>query len=282
MVVIGATPIDEAISAEQREGLYLYDDCLVEFAPEVTEDVAPVLGFTEDKTFYIARVRNTGTELTIQDKRTDFWSFNVVGIADKLDKSQNLADLTDKSIARANLEVWGKIDSDSRYMKGASNLSDLQNDSDARDNLGVYSTGQVNDALALRLAKGANLLDIPDKPQARFNLGVNTLAETVAAVGERLLSFFFVSDAGVLSSNLGLTVTTSKLGTGYYRVVHNLFTTHGVNLYWADIQVSINTTIKLAGVRKFNDYFEYNTADDASANDVEVVIKISDISYILP
>lgn len=105
-VVIGSTPVYEVVTDEQKNGLYFYDSCNIELIAEETAGEPPVTGYIENKQFYIARVLNTGGTVTIEDKRTEFWSFNIEGMSDKLDKNLNLSDLTDPSAARANLGVF--------------------------------------------------------------------------------------------------------------------------------------------------------------------------------
>jgi hypothetical protein len=153
-VVIGATPINENISVEQAIGLYQYDDCEIELVQESVLDTPPTVGFTQDKTFYLARIQNTGGSLTIQDKRTEYYAFNISGISDKLEKNQNLNDLLDKAAARDNLSVYSKTETDSAVntrLGKASNLSDLTDLSIARTNLSVYSRAELGTRNTLNL-----------------------------------------------------------------------------------------------------------------------------------
>lgn len=63
-------------------------------------------------------------------------------------------------------------------MEKSSNLSDVASVSTARTNLGVYSTTEVDTAVALKLAKASNLSDLADAATARTNLDVYNKAET--------------------------------------------------------------------------------------------------------
>lgn len=146
-VVIGATPINEAITSEQEDGLYAYDDCLLELVAEESLDTPPTTGFVQDKTFYIARVQNTGVSLTIQDKRTEYWNFNIVGINDKLDKTANLSDLTDIEAARNNLGILSDSENEAKYLTQSGLFSEIQGDTDkqtARGNIGAASQSELN------------------------------------------------------------------------------------------------------------------------------------------
>lgn len=190
-VAIGSTPIDEIISSEQLEGLYKYNDCLIELVDEVTEDTPPTVGFVQDKTFYIARVQNTGTLLTIQDKRTEYWGFNIIGISDKLDKTQNLNDLTDIAAARANLGVLSSEDTEFYYLQQANNLNDLDDAATARVNLGVETPSELNSRY---LKINDNLNDLGDAATARTNLDVYSKNESDEKI--RFKSHIY-RDAGV-------------------------------------------------------------------------------------
>lgn len=104
-IVIGSTPIGEILTSSQLEGLYQYDACNIELIEETTLDTAPTTDFVADKQFYLARVVNNAGVIAIQDKRTQFLTFNVEGMSNKLDKSNNLSDVDDVAEARANLGV---------------------------------------------------------------------------------------------------------------------------------------------------------------------------------
>jgi hypothetical protein len=103
LVVIGTTPIGEIVPVEQEQGIYSYDSCEIEIVSEQVENVPPVTGFEQDKTFYIARVRNNAGFVDVQDKRSEWWEFNVVGLTDKLSTFSNLSDVQNKPQALINL-----------------------------------------------------------------------------------------------------------------------------------------------------------------------------------
>jgi len=105
-IVIGSTPISETITSAQLTGLYKYDSCNLQFITEEVLDTIPVINYVAEKDFYLARVKNVSGTITLQDKRSEWWSFNIPGIGDKMVKSNNLSDLTDLVESRANLEVY--------------------------------------------------------------------------------------------------------------------------------------------------------------------------------
>lgn len=118
--------------------------------------------------------------------------------------------LADKLVAGAGIALAAAADVDGRQslvisstdggsdLDAAQNLADLTDKAVARANLGVYSTLQVDNAIAtssdLDLKKAQNLADLADKPTARTNLGVyakadvHTKAESDAAYADKTLS----------------------------------------------------------------------------------------------
>lgn len=125
--VIGSTPVFEAISEEQEQGLYFYDSCKIELIVEEVENEEPATNYVENKDFYIARVRNSGGSITIQDKRSKYWTFNIEGIDNKLDKGANLSDLSNVEEARNNLGVLSASQISSEFF-GDSGWKDLTPD----------------------------------------------------------------------------------------------------------------------------------------------------------
>lgn len=63
-------------------------------------------------------------------------------------RENNLNDVLDKAIARNNLSVYSKTESDGRYLDEAANLSDLPSTTTARANLSVYSKSEIDSRLA--------------------------------------------------------------------------------------------------------------------------------------
>lgn len=180
MVVVGTTPVGESVTAEQEGGLYSYDSCEIEIVAEEELDTPPEIGFIQDQTFYIARVRNVGGFVTVEDKRTQWWEFNVVGLTDKLSIFSNLSDLNNADTALTNLglttvgknivklntstspvyirintngtisrltaaevysDLTGEIQGD--FLQSENNLSDLTDVPEARTNLDVYGKSEV-------------------------------------------------------------------------------------------------------------------------------------------
>ena len=109
--VVGCTPIGETITSDQQLGLYFYDSCNLTQVLETTLNTAPA-GKTQDSEFWIARVINNGGTVTIEDKRTEYWEYYIKGVSDKLTKTENLDDLSDKPTARTNLDVYSKEEID--------------------------------------------------------------------------------------------------------------------------------------------------------------------------
>lgn len=59
---------------EGNKMIFEYDYVTIELVPEITEDVPPVKSTDE---YYIARVKNSGGTVTINDKRTDVWCLDI-------------------------------------------------------------------------------------------------------------------------------------------------------------------------------------------------------------
>lgn len=62
-------------------------------------------------------------------------------------KAQNLADVPDKALARANLGISTTADYDGRYLQRSQNLADVPNKATGRSNLDVYSKQEVIDLI---------------------------------------------------------------------------------------------------------------------------------------
>lgn len=84
--VIGTFTPDFVPPLEVQD-IFQYDGCKLELVPEAVLNVAPnKLAGTE---FYLARVKNDGTTINIQDKRTEFWTERGVGELQRMDRSPN-------------------------------------------------------------------------------------------------------------------------------------------------------------------------------------------------
>lgn len=83
---------------------------------------------------------NVNPELDIQGN----WvvAFEAQGAA--LLKSQNLADVPDKALARSNLGIPDTVFYDGRYLQRSNNLSDVTNAASARNNLGLGNSATRN------------------------------------------------------------------------------------------------------------------------------------------
>lgn len=68
---------------------FQYDSCFLELVQEVIINTPPSTGFTQDVTFYLARVNSDGTNLQVQDKRKDFWETKGSNLAISIDRIQN-------------------------------------------------------------------------------------------------------------------------------------------------------------------------------------------------
>lgn len=66
---------------------FQYDDCLVELVPEVLQNTRPTDGYVQGRHYYIARVKVSGSDLIIQDKRIDYWETKGSDLAQSIDRS---------------------------------------------------------------------------------------------------------------------------------------------------------------------------------------------------
>lgn len=115
-------------------------------------------------------------------------------LAKKLTIGSNLSDLADKKVARANLDIFSKLESNDLFLKKASNLLELvtltadevngltteqitakkeQKQATVRNNIDAEKKGAADS----KLTKTSNLSDLPDKTQARKNISVYSVQE---------------------------------------------------------------------------------------------------------
>lgn len=100
-------------------------------------------------------------------------AFEVAGTA--LMKSQNLADVPNKVLARQNLGILNTADYDLRYLVKANNLADIPNKSSARGNLGL------GDSAVRNVGNTPNTVAAGDDP--RIVNAVNKSTKVVAGAG---------------------------------------------------------------------------------------------------
>jgi hypothetical protein len=71
-VILGTVPLGKVFTDAQMEGLYTYDWFTLGLVQEVTLEQPPTKSVNE---FYIARVRNNGGTVTIDNTaKTEYWS----------------------------------------------------------------------------------------------------------------------------------------------------------------------------------------------------------------
>ncbi|UKM53944.1 tail fiber protein [Pseudomonas phage vB_PaeM_VL12] len=128
-------------------------------------------------------------------------------------KSQNLADLPDKQLARANLGLASSaVLPENTWLKTASNLADVPNKAAARANLGITSSALLPESTWLKTA--SNLADVPNKPAARANLEItDTATLPVGDVMRKSQNLAGLTNVPQARANLGLgTMATANSG----------------------------------------------------------------------
>lgn len=74
VVILGTVPLGKVFTDTQLEGLYTYDFYNVSLVPETTLEQAPEKSAEE---FYIARIRNNGGSITIDNSiKSEYWSLS--------------------------------------------------------------------------------------------------------------------------------------------------------------------------------------------------------------
>ncbi|GAA6466075.1 hypothetical protein K220099C10_19210 [Bacteroides thetaiotaomicron] len=131
----------------------------------------------------------------------------------KLNISYNLSDLNDKSIARTNLQVFSKTESNNRFLKTEGKLLELVSlTADEINGLSAEQAAQLKDEKQaqirlninaekkgteeLKLSKSSNLSDLSDKGVARKNMSVYSVTEI-----DKLLAGKLNTDAAYTGAN---------------------------------------------------------------------------------
>lgn len=102
----------------------------------------------------VYRALQTHTNRNPDTDVNGFWSVAFESSGTALLKSQNLADVPDKPLARQNLGIASTSDYDTRYLLKSSNFADVPNKASARNNLEVYSRQEVLDLLNVMTPAG--------------------------------------------------------------------------------------------------------------------------------
>jgi hypothetical protein len=86
--VIGSFTYGQSIAQNKKEP-YQYDSTKIELIAEAIVDTAPTAGFVIDKQFYLARIQRSGATVTIQDKRSNYWSVALSNVYTKAETITN-------------------------------------------------------------------------------------------------------------------------------------------------------------------------------------------------
>jgi hypothetical protein len=149
-VVLGAFSIKTSVAAITSTGMYSYDSCNIEFIEEEVTDTPPVTGYTANEDFYIARVSSDGATVTVQDKRVNYYfriNFGDIVVSNKADIGATNLTAPDIAAWIATLSVYTVAEMSAildNYMVRSQNLNDLTNKTTARANLDVYAKGYID------------------------------------------------------------------------------------------------------------------------------------------
>lgn len=91
----------------------------------------------------VYRALKTHTNRAPETDMTESWAVAFEATGNALLKSQNLADVPDKALARNNLGISTTAEYDARYNIKAQNLADVPNKATARTNLDIFSKSEV-------------------------------------------------------------------------------------------------------------------------------------------
>ena len=168
----------------------------------------PVINYSQDEDFYVARVRNVANTITIEDKRGDqFLTFNVEGLSDKLDKNNNLSDLTDVEAARQNLGVMTSSEVDEAYFQDTDWSSMTRGGS-------ASPTGF--DIKIRRLGKTVTITGKFENQSAVTGTPIATIP--YSSIGESAKTstriYFSVNDVGELDRNRGMKLYVKEFVSG--------------------------------------------------------------------
>lgn len=200
-LVIAAKDSIDLSGAVRLKGVDIYSVFVTQkdFTEALTKKVSVISGkqlSTEDFTSTYKKKLDAISNGSIGDGGTGYVTAGDVAesLKYKLNVSSNLDDLFDKGVARTNLSVYSKSETDVKYLTIKGKLTELINlsadeinamspeqaaalkaekQAEIRVNLDAEKRGTGD----LKLSKSSNLSDLPDKAQARKNMSVYSAAE---------------------------------------------------------------------------------------------------------